>query len=157
VEPAVKLELVKPEPAKTEPPELEAVPPEAVQLELSCRTGPDGNQVISVTGELDIATAEQAYAYISEVIDSWPTMVSVDLSGLTFCDASGLGALAKIARHARQAGRPLRLTSARPSLLKIIRLTGLDGLFPELRPPVPAYSALAPARAGGPVRQIGAP
>jgi anti-sigma B factor antagonist len=146
VEPAARLELVKPEPVKSEPDELEAVPPEAVQLELSCRTGPDGNQVISVTGELDIATAEQAYAYISEVIDSWPTMVSVDLSGLTFCDASGLGALAKIARHARQAGRQLRLTSARPSLLKIIRLTGLDSLFPELRPPVPAYSALAPAR-----------
>jgi anti-sigma B factor antagonist len=131
VEPAVKLELVK---------------PEAVQLGLSCRTGADGNQVVSVTGELDIATAEQAYAYISEVIDSWPTMVSVDLSGLTFCDASGLGVLAKIARHARQAGRQLRLTSARPSLLKIIRLTGLDALFPELRSPVTAYSALTPGR-----------
>jgi anti-sigma B factor antagonist len=116
----------------------EAVPAEAVPLELSRRTGPDGNQVVSMTGELDIATAEQAYAYISEVIDSWPTMVSVDLSGLTFCDASGLGVLARIARHARQAGRQLKLTSARPSLLKIIRLTGLDGVFPELRSPVPA-------------------
>jgi anti-sigma B factor antagonist len=136
VEPAVKLELVKPE----------AVPvqAEAVQLELSCRTGADGNQVVSVTGELDIATAEQAYAYISDVIDSWPTAVSVDLSGLSFCDASGLGVLAKIARHARQAGRQLKLTSARPPLLKIMRLTGLDGVFPELRPAVPAYSALTP-------------
>jgi anti-sigma B factor antagonist len=135
------------EPAKLKVVKFEAVPAEAVPLELSRRTGADGNQVVSVTGELDIATAEQAYAYISEVIDSWPTMVSVDLSGLTFCDASGLGVLAKIARHARQAGRQLKLTSARPPLLKIMRLTGLDGVFPELRPPVPAYSALAPARA----------
>ena len=129
------------------------VQPEPVQLELSCRTGADGNQVISVTGELDIATAEQAYAYISEVIDSWPTPVSVDLSGLTFCDASGLGVLAKIARHARQAGRQLKLTSVRPPQLKIMRLTGLDGVFPELRRPLPAYSALA----AGPSRQIGTP
>jgi anti-sigma B factor antagonist len=134
------------EPAKLKVLKFEPVPPETVPLELSRRTGEDGNQVVSVSGELDIATAEQAYAYISEVIDSWPTMISVDLSGLTFCDASGLGVLAKIARHARQAGRQLRLTSARPSLLKIIRLTGLDGVFPELRSPVPAYSALAPAR-----------
>jgi anti-sigma B factor antagonist len=126
---AVQLEAVQPEPVKLEP----------VQLELSCRAGADGNQVVSVTGELDIATAEQAYAYISEVIDSWPTPVSVDLSGLTFCDASGLGVLAKIARHARQAGRQLKLTSVRPSLLKIMRLTGLDGVFPELRRSVPAY------------------
>ena len=149
---AVKPEAVKPEPVKPEPVKLERVPPEAVQLGLSCRTGSDGNQVVSVTGELDIATADQAYAYISKVIDSWPTVVSVDLSGLTFCDASGLGVLAKIARHARQAGRQLRLTSARPSLLKIMRLTGLDGVFPELRSPVPAYSALASARPARPAR-----
>jgi anti-sigma B factor antagonist len=151
---AVKLEAVKPEPAQLEPVQseavklepvqseavkLEPVQSEAVQLELSCRTDADGNQVVSVTGELDIATTEQAYAYISEVIDSWPTPVSVDLSGLTFCDASGLGVLAKIARHARQAGRQLKLTSVRPPQLKIMRLTGLDGVFPELRRPVPAY------------------
>ena len=146
---AVKLEAVKPESVQSEAVKLEAVQSEAVQseavqseavqLELSCRTDADGNQVVSVTGELDIATTEQAYAYISEVIDSWPTPVSVDLSGLTFCDASGLGVLAKIARHARQAGRQLKLTSVRPPQLKIMRLTGLDGVFPELRRPVPAY------------------
>jgi anti-anti-sigma factor len=107
-----------------------------LQLELSCVTDGDGNQIISVTGELDIATAEQAYAYISDVIDAWPGLspapVSVDLSGLTFCDASGLGALARTARHARQAGRQLNLTKARPSLLKIMRITGLDRAYPEL-------------------------
>jgi|SRR5580704_8416140 len=105
---------------------------EPLQLELSCATDGDGNQIISVTGELDIATAEQAYAYISDVIDAWPTPVSVDLSGLTFCDASGLSALARVARHARQAGRQLKLTAARPSLRKIMRITGLDRAYPEL-------------------------
>jgi len=112
---------------------------EPVQLELSCRTEEDGSQVISVTGELDIATAEQAYAYISDVIDLWPAPISVDLAGLSFCDASGLGALARVARHARQAGRQLRLISVRPSLVKIMRITGLDRTFPELRPSVRAY------------------
>jgi anti-sigma B factor antagonist len=112
---------------------------EPVQLELSCRTEEDGSQVISVTGELDIATAEQAYAYISDVIDCWPAPVGVDLAGLTFCDASGLGALARVARHARQAGRQLKLISAPPSLVKIMRITGLDRTFPELRPSVRAY------------------
>jgi len=150
---AVKLESANLKAVKLERVQPERVQPERVQLELSCRTGADGNQVVSVTGELDIATAEQAYAYISEVIDSWPTPVSVDLSGLTFCDASGLGVLAKIARHARQAGRQPKLTSVRPPLLKIMRLTGLDSVFPELRRPLPAYSALA----AGPARQIGAP
>jgi anti-sigma B factor antagonist len=115
--------------------------PEQAQLELSCQTGADGYQIISVAGELDIATADQAYSYISEVIDERPAPVTVDLSGLTFCDASGLGALARVARHAREAGRQLMLTSARPSVLKIMRITGLDRVFPELRPSAHAYSA----------------
>ena len=112
---------------------------EPLQLELSRRIDGDGNQIVSVAGELDIATAEQAYAFISDVIDAWPAPVSVDLSRLTFCDASGLGMLAKAARHARQAGRQLTLTSARPSLLKIMRITGLDRAFPELRSSARAY------------------
>jgi anti-sigma B factor antagonist len=132
-------EPVSREPVGRQPVRLEAVTLEPAQLELSSRMGPDGCQVISVAGELDIATAEKAYAYISEVIDSWQVPVTVDLSALTFCDASGLGVLAKVARHARQAGRQLSLTSARPSLLKLMRMTGLDRAFPELRPAAPAY------------------
>ena len=101
-----------------------------------------------MAGELDIATAEQAYSYITEVIDgrlkgvTGAAPVTVDLSGVTFCDASGLGALARLARYARAAGRQLSLTSARPSVMKIMRITGLDRVFPELHPPVHACSAL---------------
>ena len=112
------------------------------QLELSSRTDGDGSQIVAMTGELDIATAEQAYTYLSDVLDAWetdPVPVSVDLSGLTFCDASGLGVLARVARHAREAGRQLTLTAARPSLLKIMRITGLDRSFPELLRPTAAY------------------
>jgi anti-sigma B factor antagonist len=130
--------------------EPSATPAQAVtpaQLRLSLRTGANGYQVVSVAGELDIATADQAYSYITEVIDGRPAPVTVDLSGVTFCDASGLGALARLARYARAAGRQFMLTSARPSVLKIMRITGLDQAFPELHPPLHAYSALA---AGGP-------
>jgi anti-sigma B factor antagonist len=115
---------------------------EPAQLELSCRIGANGYQIVSVAGELDIATAEQAYSYLSEVIDGRTAPVTVDLSGLTFCDASGLGVLARAARYARQKGRQLALASARPSLLKIMRITGLDRAFPELHPAAHAYSAL---------------
>jgi anti-sigma B factor antagonist len=115
------------------------------QLEMSTSTGANGYQVVSVAGELDIATAEQAYSFITEVIDGrlkGSAPVTVDLSGVTFCDASGLGALARLARYARAAGRQLKLTSVRPSVMKIMRITGLDRVFPELHPPVHAYSAL---------------
>jgi anti-sigma B factor antagonist len=105
------------------------------QLGLSQAVGLDGVQVVSVSGELDIATADQAYAYLSDVIDHGYAEVTVDLGGLTFCDASGLGVLARTANHAREAGRQLKLTSARPSLVKIMRITGMDSAFPELSSP----------------------
>ena len=137
--------------ASPEAPPLVVIPKPAApavlpaQLELSTSTEADGYQVVSVAGELDIATAEQAYSFITEVIDGrlrGSAPVTVDLSGVTFCDASGLGALARLARYARAAGRQLKLTSVRPSVMKVMRITGLDRVFPELHPPVHAYSAL---------------
>jgi anti-sigma B factor antagonist len=123
----------------------------SAQLELSCRADEDGYQVVRMVGELDIATAEQAYSYISDVIDAWEqAQVSMDLSGLTFCDASGLGVLARLASHARAAGRQIRLTSPRPSLVKIMRITGLDHVYPELRPAVAAYAGLTGRNAKSP-------
>jgi anti-sigma B factor antagonist len=108
------------------------------QLGLSQATGLDGSQVVSVTGELDIATAEQAYAYLSDVINHGYSPLKVDVGGLTFCDASGLGMLARAANHARESGREFTLVSARPPLVKIIRITGMDSMFPELSAPVPS-------------------
>jgi hypothetical protein len=49
------------------------------------------------------------------------------------------------------------LTSARPSVLKIMRITGLDRAFPELHPPLHAYSALTAGRPGQPPGQPGQP
>ena len=55
---------------------------------------------------------------------TWP--VIVDLAALRFCDASGLGALLRMADHAERTGRPFRLASPSPSLTKIMRIASLD-------------------------------
>jgi anti-anti-sigma factor len=107
----------------------------AQQLELSCRVTADGAATVQMRGELDIATTDQAYAYLRDVVDNQPAPVTIDLAGLTFCDAAGLGVLARAAGHARRSGRSLTLTAARPSLLRIMRITGMDEAFPEVRNP----------------------
>lgn len=107
----------------------------AMQLELAYSSSADGSATVRASGELDIATADQAYAYLRDVVDGQPGPLTVDLAGLTFCDAAGLGALARLAGHARESGRELKLAAARPSLLRIMRITGLDQTFPEVRNP----------------------
>lgn len=108
---------------------------QAMQLELAYSSAADGSATVCARGELDIATAGQAYAYLRDVVDGQPGSLTVNLSELTFCDAAGLGALAKLAGHAQQAGRELKLAAARPSLLKIMRITGMDWAFPEVARP----------------------
>ena len=109
--------------------------PHALQLELAYQVAGDGRATVRVTGELDIATADQAYAYLRDVVDSQVGPVTMNLAELTFCDAAGLGVLARVAGYAKRSGRSLKLTAARPSLLRIMRITGMDEAFPEVRSP----------------------
>ena len=81
-------------------------------------------------------------AYLRDVVDSQDGPVTMNLSGLSFCDAAGLGVLARVAGHARRSGRSLKLTAARPSLLRIMAITGMDEAFPEVRNPALATIAL---------------
>ncbi len=99
---------------------------EPVPLELSYRLRPSGEVVVDLGGELDIVSAEAAVSYVRDVINRYGGPVIVDLTALTFCDARGLGALLRMASYAERAGCEFRLASPRPSLVKIMRITGLD-------------------------------
>jgi anti-sigma B factor antagonist len=101
----------------------------AAPLTLSHRVLPTGEAVIDIGGELDIATAEAAVGYVRRVIDGHRGLVIVDLTGLRFCDARGLNALLRMADYAERAACPFRLASPSPSLVKIMRITGLDRRF----------------------------
>ena len=116
----------------------------------------DGKATVRVRGELDIATADQAYAYLRDVVDSQDGPVTMNLAELTFCDAAGLGVLARVAGHARRSGRSLKLTAARPALLRIMRITGMDEAFPEVRNP-DACRHLPAAPGGDDGRQLARP
>ncbi len=107
----------------------------AVALGLTHRIYPDGRAVAVIHGELDAATADQAYEYVRQVIDRSRGPVRLDVAGLTFCDARGLRTLVGVAAHARKTGRKLSLVAPRPAIVKIMRITGVDANFPELCQP----------------------
>ena len=72
----------------------------AGMLTLSCLISQTGQTTVTFAGELDAASADQAYGYVRDAIDA-----------VGFCDARGLGALARMSRHAGQAGCSLRLVA----------------------------------------------
>ena len=105
----------------------------AASLGLTHRIYPDGHAVAVIRGELDAATATAAQEYVRQVIERSSGPVAVDLAGVSFCDARGLRALVGMSAGARTAGRRLSLTGTRPGIRKIMRITGVDANFPELR------------------------
>jgi anti-anti-sigma factor len=102
---------------------------EPVPLELSHRIWPNGEVDVDLGGELDIVSADAAVSYVRDLVDRCRGPVVVDLKAVVFCDARGLGALLRMADYAARAGREFRLASPRPSLVKIMRITGLDRRF----------------------------
>jgi anti-sigma B factor antagonist len=117
----------EPEPATGQPESATGQPDK--QLSLGCHVTARGEVVLTLTGELDLASAERAFGYVRDAIDRHDVPVVVDLASLSFCDARGLGTLLRMSRYADQAGRALRLMSPQPQLQKIMRITGLDGDF----------------------------
>ena len=105
----------------------------AGMLTLSCLVSPTGQATVTFAGELDAASADQAYRYVRAAIDVHGGPVLLDVAGLSFCDACGLGALARMSRHAAQAGSSVRLVAPPPLLRKIIRITGLADQLPVHR------------------------
>lgn len=98
-------------------------------LELSHRISHAGEAVVQLEGELDIVSAEVAVSYVTDIIDRHGGPVTADLSALAFCDARGLAALVRMAGYAERADCPFRLASPNPSLVKIMRITGLYHRF----------------------------
>jgi anti-sigma B factor antagonist len=98
-------------------------------LKLTHQVHSAGEAIVDLRGELDIATAAMAVSYVSDVIDNHHGPVTVDLPALAFCDVQGLAALVRMANHAKHKDRPFQVASPRPSLVKIMRITGLDRRF----------------------------
>lgn len=87
-------------------------------------------RVVSVQGELDLATADNVATRGYAAIGDQPRVLLLDLAGVSFCDAGGLSALVRIANRADATGCPYGLIAPRPQLMKVLRITGLDQRLP---------------------------
>jgi len=89
-----------------------------------------GRAVVWLCGELDVAEAAEARAFLlAAAIDGRGRLV-VDVTDLVFVDASGLSTLAFVARQTAQDGGWLRLVDASPLLRRMLRIVDLTAVLP---------------------------
>jgi len=102
----------------------------AVELKVSSRSQGDHELVIA-TGEIDLYTAPRLQSELAAVIASAApaSRVVVDMSGVEFCDSTGMNVLLSCLRQARERGGELELAAPRPAVRKILSVTGLDAVF----------------------------
>ncbi|MCY3910482.1 MAG: STAS domain-containing protein [bacterium] len=83
-------------------------------------------EVLTVTGEIDMATAPRFRQRLLGVITGGAQNVVIDLSGVDFIDSTGLGVLMGAAKRVRSAGGDIRLVMVGSRLAELIELTRLD-------------------------------
>lgn len=86
--------------------------------------------VVEVRGDLDIASVDPLRSLLRDLVATTDRRVVVDLSGVDFCDSSGVAVLASAARAAEHAGFSLAVRRARPQVEQVLRLTGCGWLLP---------------------------
>ncbi|HST63977.1 MAG TPA: STAS domain-containing protein [Mycobacteriales bacterium] len=86
----------------------------------------DGQETVRVRGELDIATAPLLRAALEGVYARRPVRVEVDLSEVTFLDASSLAGLIAARRRLAAQRAVLVLVDPSPIVRRVLDITGLD-------------------------------
>jgi len=86
--------------------------------------------VVSVVGELDVATAPRLRQQLVALAATSPTGVIVDLGGVDFLDSTGLGVLLGALKRARTAGFGFALANAEPQVARVFEVTRLVDILP---------------------------
>ncbi len=85
----------------------------------------DATAVISVSGELDLASSPALEEELERVAQSDAQVVIVDLRNLEFMDSTGLSVLVRAHQRAEEDGRRLGLVNGSQQVQRLLTLTGV--------------------------------
>jgi anti-sigma B factor antagonist len=86
--------------------------------------------VITVSGEVDLASSPELDTAIIAAIESGASSVVIDLTDVSFMDSSGLGVIVRGLKRCREADKDLDLVITNERVLKVFGITGLDQVIP---------------------------
>ncbi|MFC4908556.1 STAS domain-containing protein [Actinomadura gamaensis] len=99
-------------------------------MELNVSTASQGGHaVVTATGELDLYTAPRLQAALAALLRDRADRITVDLSGVEFCDSTGMNVLLSAMKRIKEQGGALELAAPRPAVRRILQVTGLDTVF----------------------------
>ena len=102
--------------------------------------------VVGLIGDLDLATAPEARQQLLRAVHQTtdPPRVVVDLIGVDFLDAVGIGVLLAGVVVCRSRGGDLALCRAEPQVLALLQVTRVDEILPAHSSVTAAEAELLP-------------
>jgi anti-sigma B factor antagonist len=100
--------------------------PEGLRIE---RAVTDDQARFQLTGFLDLSTVDLLKAAVGPACGVGGDVV-LDLSGLTFCDSTGVGALVWLYRRAAAGDSRLIAYAPRKTVREVLRISGVDRIIP---------------------------
>ena len=88
-----------------------------------------GTHIVSVRGEVDLATAPEFDRALRALPEGGVGSVIVDLTDCSFMDSTGLHLLTRTQWRFDSAGGRVAVVSANRSVLRLFGITGLDEVF----------------------------
>lgn len=86
--------------------------------------------VVAVAGEVDLGTAPSLEEAVTTAVSTAGAhAVRIDLTEVSFMDSTGLRVLLTGRQAAEQRGIAFTVANPQPHLLKVMRVTGIDGLL----------------------------
>jgi anti-sigma B factor antagonist len=91
----------------------------------------DGAPVLTMTGDIDVATEQDWRRRGNELLDAHPdlTDIVIDMARVTFLDSRGMAVLIHLHGKASARGGKLTLLAVPPRVAKALGVAGLDQVF----------------------------
>ena len=90
--------------------------------------GPNGWTVWSVSGRIDMVTADTAYATGEDIIQRNP-MTVLDMSDMDYLSSAGLRVLLRLNKLAKKNGKMFTLAGPTGIVKSVLEDSGMDALF----------------------------
>ncbi|POX42646.1 antitermination regulator [Streptomyces sp. Ru73] len=92
----------------------------------------NGHRVgVALRGELDLETSQQIQSDLRQALSRSVSGVDLDLSGVSFCDCSGLNLLLRLRRRALDHCKTVTIGAGSRAVERLLGLTGTRALFPH--------------------------
>jgi anti-sigma B factor antagonist len=89
----------------------------------------DDSVTVIVRGEIDLAVVHDLAGALRDALDRGLPSLTVDVSGVTFCDSSGLGQFVHAAQECATRGVGFRIVGAAPIVRRVFEVSGTAELL----------------------------